>query len=68
MSQKYIVTYTASTGAVKNITVKASNEKEALQHAKYSCFSGHNFRNVILTNEEYHSPRERGYQGRERDN
>jgi len=68
MPQTFDVTYTAKTGEEKHIFVKAENEAEALQHAKYQCYTGEKFRNPIITNEIYSTPRQNGFQGSERGN
>lgn len=68
MSQTFDVTYTAQNGKEKHILVKAENESEALQHAKYNCYTGKDFRNAIITKEDYSTPRNNGYQGSERGN
>lgn len=67
-AQKFDVTYTAANGAERHIVVKAENEAEALQHAKYQCYTGENFRNPIISNEIYSTPRQNGFQGSERGN
>lgn len=65
-SQKYDITYTTKSGSVKHIIVKATNGSEALQNARYQCYTGKSFRNPKITDKTYTSPRQNGYQGSER--
>jgi len=53
MPQTFDVTYTAKTGEEKHIFVKAENEAEALQHAKYQCYTGENFHNPIIVDKRF---------------
>lgn len=59
----YKVTYTKRVGGEGSILVKAENENKALANAKNNCATGSDFRNPIITEEEYTKPRKQGFQG-----
>lgn len=59
----YKVTYTKRVGGEGSILVKAENETKALINAKNNCATGSDFRNPILTDEDYTKPRKQGFQG-----
>ena len=60
------VAYTDFKGKENHVLVKAQNKNEALENAKYQCYTGKDFRNAKVTNEPYSTPRQNGYQGSER--
>jgi hypothetical protein len=61
------VTYTKKIGGNSTIIVKAENEAQALNNAKYLCFTGSDFRHPKLVSDEiYNKPRKQGFQGSER--
>ncbi len=67
-AQTFDVTYTTRKGTEKHLLVKATSEKAALKQAAYLCYTGKDFRNAILTDQKYSTPRENGFQGSERSN
>lgn len=64
----YKVTYTKKVGEDGEILVKAHNEDEALNFAKFLCFTGTNFRDPTPTDESYAKPRRQGFYGSNRMN
>ncbi len=66
--KNYKVTYTKKIGGENTIIVKALSENQALKNAKNLCFTGHDFRNAVETNELYIKPSKLGYQGSNRAN
>lgn len=62
----YQVTYTRAIGDINTIIVKARNENEAINNAKYNCFTGSNFREAKIVDVTYSTPRNNGFQGSER--
>lgn len=59
----YRVTYTKAIGGVGFILVKAQDEKQALNNAANSCYTGKDFRNAEETQEFYEKPSKQGFQG-----
>lgn len=57
------VTYTKKIGGEGTILVKADTEEQALSNAKGLCFTGSEFRNAIISNEQYSKPRKQGFAG-----
>lgn len=61
----FAVTYTKKfDGSEGKIFVKANDEAQAIINAKNICASGSDFRNPVLTVEEYSKPRKQGFAGR----
>ena len=68
MTQTFKVTYTKANGNEGTILVKATNEAEAIRNAKNNCYTGSDFRNPVVTDEKYVTPKEQGFQGTNRQN
>jgi hypothetical protein len=68
-SKTYKVWYDKKNGAVGSVIVKATDPQQALKTAKYSVFTGKNFRNPKkLDNSEYIKPTKQGFAGSGRAN
>lgn len=68
-SKTYKVYYTKKIGGVGTLIVKALNPTEALKTAKYSVFTGKDFRNAkLVDSSNYKKPRKQGFQGSGRAN
>lgn len=66
MTNTYIVKYDKKTKGEGTILVKASSEADALNNARFLCFTGKNFRDAVITNEPYSLPRKQGFFGSRR--
>jgi hypothetical protein len=60
----YKVTYTKAIGGNGQIIVKAANERQAIVNAKNLCHTGRDFRDAIITDEQYIKPRKQGFYGK----
>jgi hypothetical protein len=50
------VTYTKAIGETATINVREYSPEQALEVAKYYCYTGDNFRDAVETNETYIHP------------
>lgn len=68
-SQTFRVTYTKKIGGESFVTVKASDEKEAIANAKQHVFTGSDFRNPVVVDAAlYTKPINQGFHGSGRQN
>jgi len=63
----YQVEYTKKIGGNGSINVRANDEKQALNAARFHCFTGSDFRNAKIVDDLlYFKPSKQGFQGSER--
>jgi len=60
----YKVTYTKEIGGNGTILVRANDEAQALKNARFCCHTGRDFREAVVTDEQYIKPRKQGFAGK----
>lgn len=62
-SKTFQVSYTKANGSNGTILVKAQDESQAIKNAQFSCFTGKDFRNPVITEAVYSKPSKQGFSG-----